>query len=187
MTGTSKRRGVKTSPCACTASSRSRRGTTKPCRTKSRPGGCSKTRGFASTPIPVPHGSWPEAFGYRFQSPDRTIVISGDTRPSDAIAEACSGCDVLMHEVYPATRSWRAARPSGRRITAPFTRPPRSWPRWRARRSRSSSSSITSCTGAPPMRICSGRFARRGIRARWWQAEIWMSTETPHSPKGRLR
>ena len=50
--------------------------------------------------IAVPHGSWPEAFGYRFQTPDRTIVISGDTRPSDAIAEACSGCDVLMHEVY---------------------------------------------------------------------------------------
>jgi ribonuclease BN (tRNA processing enzyme) len=50
--------------------------------------------------IPVPHGSWPEAFGYRFHTPDRSIVISGDTRPSDAIAEACGGCDVLMHEVY---------------------------------------------------------------------------------------
>lgn len=54
--------------------------------------------------VPVPHGSWPEAFGFRFQTPDRTIVISGDTRPSDAIVEACSGCDVLMHEVYSAAK-----------------------------------------------------------------------------------
>lgn len=54
--------------------------------------------------IPVPHGSWPEAFGFRFQTPDRTIVISGDTRPSDAIADACNGCDVLVHEVYSTTR-----------------------------------------------------------------------------------
>jgi ribonuclease BN (tRNA processing enzyme) len=54
--------------------------------------------------IPVPHGSWPEAFGFRFQTADRTVVISGDTRPSDALAEACGGCDVLMHEVYSAAR-----------------------------------------------------------------------------------
>jgi ribonuclease BN (tRNA processing enzyme) len=27
-------------------------------------------------------------------------VISGDTRESDAVSEACNGCDVLIHEVY---------------------------------------------------------------------------------------
>ena len=48
----------------------------------------------------VEHGSWPQAFGYRFDTPDRSIVISGDTRPSPAIAENCRGCDVLIHEVY---------------------------------------------------------------------------------------
>jgi ribonuclease BN (tRNA processing enzyme) len=48
----------------------------------------------------VEHGSWPHAFGYRFETPDRTVVISGDTRPSPAIAENCRGCDVLVHEVY---------------------------------------------------------------------------------------
>jgi ribonuclease Z len=47
----------------------------------------------------VPHGKWPHAYGYRFQTPDRTIVISGDTSPSDAVAAACNGCDVLVHEV----------------------------------------------------------------------------------------
>ena len=56
------------------------------------------------TAIAVPHGSWPEAFGYRFETPERTIVVSGDTRPSDAIADACSGCDLLIHEVYSAEK-----------------------------------------------------------------------------------
>ncbi len=48
----------------------------------------------------VPHSAWKYAFGYRIETPDRTIVISGDTRASSAIAKACNGCDVLIHEVY---------------------------------------------------------------------------------------
>jgi ribonuclease Z len=48
----------------------------------------------------VPHSAWKYAFGYRVETPDRTIVISGDTRASPAIAAACNGCDVLIHEVY---------------------------------------------------------------------------------------
>jgi ribonuclease Z len=48
----------------------------------------------------VPHSGWKYAFGYRIETPDRTIVISGDARPSPAIAAACNGCDVLIHEVY---------------------------------------------------------------------------------------
>jgi ribonuclease BN (tRNA processing enzyme) len=48
----------------------------------------------------VPHGEWPQAFGYRFETPDRTIVISGDTSPAESIVENCNGCDVLIHEVY---------------------------------------------------------------------------------------
>jgi ribonuclease BN (tRNA processing enzyme) len=52
------------------------------------------------TAFPVDHGSWPVAFGYRFETPDRTIVISGDTRPTDTVVQACNGCDILIHEVY---------------------------------------------------------------------------------------
>jgi ribonuclease BN (tRNA processing enzyme) len=48
----------------------------------------------------VNHGSWDQAFGYRFETADRSIVISGDTTYSEAIAKACNGCDVLVHEVY---------------------------------------------------------------------------------------
>lgn len=54
--------------------------------------------------ISVPHGSWPQAFGYAIDAGGRSIVISGDTAPSDAIAEACRGCDVLVHEVYSSDR-----------------------------------------------------------------------------------
>ncbi|MFC1660572.1 MBL fold metallo-hydrolase [Gemmatimonadota bacterium] len=48
----------------------------------------------------VAHGSWPQAFGYRFETPDRTIVISGDTSPTQSVVENCGGCDILVHEVY---------------------------------------------------------------------------------------
>lgn len=48
----------------------------------------------------VQHGAWKHAYGYRFETPDRSIVISGDTAPSNALIEACNGCDLLMHEVY---------------------------------------------------------------------------------------
>lgn len=52
------------------------------------------------TAFSVAHGAWKEAFGYRFDTPDRTIVVSGDTSPTRAIVEQCNGCDVLVHEVY---------------------------------------------------------------------------------------
>ncbi len=52
------------------------------------------------TAFQVAHGSWPFAFGYRFETPDRTVVVSGDTAPTEAVVEACRGCDVLVHEVF---------------------------------------------------------------------------------------
>jgi ribonuclease BN (tRNA processing enzyme) len=54
--------------------------------------------------IAVSHGSWPEAFGFTFKTSDRTIVISGDTRPAPTVAAACNGCDILVHEVYSAEK-----------------------------------------------------------------------------------
>jgi ribonuclease Z len=54
--------------------------------------------------IAVRHGSWAQAFGYAIDTAGRRIVISGDTAPAMAVAEACHGCDVLVHEVYSAER-----------------------------------------------------------------------------------
>ena len=50
--------------------------------------------------FPVLHGSWPNAFGYRFTTPDRVIVVSGDAAKSDAVEAYSKGADVLIHEVY---------------------------------------------------------------------------------------
>jgi len=52
------------------------------------------------TAFDVLHGAWEHAYGYRFETPDRVVVISGDTVPVDEIATQCAGCDVLVHEVY---------------------------------------------------------------------------------------
>jgi ribonuclease Z len=52
------------------------------------------------TAFAVPHADWKYAFGYRIQTPDGVIVLSGDTRASDAIEKQCNACDVLIHEVY---------------------------------------------------------------------------------------
>lgn len=54
--------------------------------------------------FPVSHGSWHHAFGYKFLAPDKTIVVSGDTRPCESLIEAAKGCDILIHEVYCQSR-----------------------------------------------------------------------------------
>jgi ribonuclease BN (tRNA processing enzyme) len=56
------------------------------------------------TAIPVHHGTWAHAFAYRIDGPDRSIVITGDyAPPTDTIAAACNGCDVLVSEAYSAS------------------------------------------------------------------------------------
>lgn len=85
--------------------------------------------------IAVPHGDWRDAFAYRFETHDRTIVVSGDTRASDAIVTACNGCDVLVHEVYSADA---------------FTRRPPEWQRYHARAHTSTTELAALATRARP-------------------------------------
>lgn len=40
------------------------------------------------------------AFGYRFDARDRSIVISGDTAPSDNLIKLAQGADVLVHDAF---------------------------------------------------------------------------------------
>ena len=58
--------------------------------------GCVQVEAFR-----VDHGSL-ESYGYKFEIPDRTVVISGDTSPSQNLVEVAKRCDVLIHEVYSA-------------------------------------------------------------------------------------
>jgi ribonuclease BN (tRNA processing enzyme) len=52
------------------------------------------------TAFRVSHGTVEDAFGYRFETQDKVIVISGDTAPTEAMVEHAKGCDVLIHEAY---------------------------------------------------------------------------------------
>lgn len=63
------------------------------------PGEIYRDMNVAVEAFSVNHGSWP-ALGYKFHTPDRTIVISGDTTPTESGDMAYQGCDVLIHEVY---------------------------------------------------------------------------------------
>ncbi len=46
----------------------------------------------------VEHPLVTDAFAYRFDAPDRSIVISGDTHRSDNLVKLARGADVLVHE-----------------------------------------------------------------------------------------
>ncbi|HEY3885140.1 MAG TPA: MBL fold metallo-hydrolase [Vicinamibacterales bacterium] len=54
----------------------------------------------------VQHPMIPLAFAYRFDCPDRAIVFSGDTRPTDSLIALARGADVLVHEAL-----WLPAAP----------------------------------------------------------------------------
>jgi ribonuclease Z len=64
--------------------------------------------------FPVIHGSWPNAWGFRFTTPDKVIVVSGDCQPSPKVLEYATGADILVHEVYSQTgylnksEAWKA-------------------------------------------------------------------------------
>jgi ribonuclease BN (tRNA processing enzyme) len=83
-----------------------------------KPGAIFRDQNVTVTAFRVQHGDSREAFGYRFDTSDgRSIVISGDTGPTDAVIKACHGCDVLIHEVYS---------------TAGFAKRPPEWQRYHA-------------------------------------------------------
>lgn len=100
-----------------------------------KPGVVYKDKNVTVRAFLVSHGSWAQAFGYRFETPDRTIVISGDCSPSQSVIDNCNGCDVLIHEVYSA---------SG------FARRPPEWQKYHSRYHTSSRELATLATKARP-------------------------------------
>jgi ribonuclease BN (tRNA processing enzyme) len=68
----------------------------------------------------VNHPPVKPAFAYRFDCPDRSIVISGDTAPSDALVELAKGADILVHEVMhlPALDTLIATEPNAKTLRA---------------------------------------------------------------------
>ena len=52
------------------------------------------------TAFAVDHGTWEYAYGYRIETPDKVIVISGDTNYSENLISYSKDADVLIHEVF---------------------------------------------------------------------------------------
>lgn len=50
--------------------------------------------------VEVDHKPVRHAYGFVFESDQAKLVISGDTRPCDALTEAAQGADLLLHEVF---------------------------------------------------------------------------------------
>lgn len=59
-----------------------------------------KDKNLTVSAFKVLHGSFPNSFGFKFKAKDRTIVVSGDTRPCPELIRQARGADILVHEVY---------------------------------------------------------------------------------------
>ncbi len=66
----------------------------------------------------VSHPLVSPALAYRFDGPDRSIVISGDTAPSSDLIDLAHGADVLVHEVLyrPAVDAIAGSAPGSERL-----------------------------------------------------------------------
>lgn len=76
------------------------------------PGVVYDSAGVKVTAFRVDHGPL-VAYGYRFDTPGRVVVISGDTRPSEDLVRASKGADILVHEVYSGSHLKVENRPGG--------------------------------------------------------------------------
>lgn len=77
------------------------------------PGLVYENGGVRVTAVAVPHGALRYAFAYRIDAGGRSVVISGDTRPSAALERLSAGVDVLVHEVYASETLKPEPRPGG--------------------------------------------------------------------------
>jgi ribonuclease BN (tRNA processing enzyme) len=62
--------------------------------------------------FPARHEEMVDSFSYRFDAADRSIVISGDTAPTQALIDHSRGCHVLIHEAYSIAEARNAPRPT---------------------------------------------------------------------------
>ena len=66
----------------------------------------------------VPHPPIKQAYAYRFDAKDRSVVVSGDTAYSPELADFARGADVLVHEVMylPRVEALIKRLPNARRL-----------------------------------------------------------------------
>jgi len=72
----------------------------------------------------VDHGGLLQpAYGYRVDYGGHSVVLSGDTRPTESLVRAAAGADVLVHEVIAAPPALLARSETARRIVGFHTLP----------------------------------------------------------------
>lgn len=81
------------------------------------PGPCYEDERVRVQAFAVDHGRTWLALGYRFDTADRSVVVSGDTAPDERLLAPWEGCDVLVHEVYSA-RGYATRPPEWQRYHA---------------------------------------------------------------------
>lgn len=67
--------------------------------TEVRPGLVYQDGDFKVHAFAVPHGEIKPAFGYKITTPNKSIVISGDTAFGETLIDQAKGVDILVHEV----------------------------------------------------------------------------------------
>jgi ribonuclease Z len=76
------------------------------------------------TAFDVDHGDLIKpSLGYRIDYQGRSVVLSGDTRPSDNLVRFAAGADVLFHEVAAARPELLAISEAARRIIGHHSSP----------------------------------------------------------------
>lgn len=71
--------------------------------------------------IEVDHRPIEPAFGYRISYGGYSVVLSGDTRYSEALIEAAEGADLLIHEVGDGSAEYVRSHPGFQRVMAHHT------------------------------------------------------------------
>ena len=88
------------------------------------PGVVYEKGGVKVTAFEVDHGEPVRpAFGYRIDYGGHSVVLSGDTRPSENLIRVSAGCDVLFHEVAAAPSVLLQQSDVARRIVDHHTTP----------------------------------------------------------------
>jgi len=79
-----------------------------------------QANGVKVTAFLVDHGPVKPAFGYRIDYQGHSVVLSGDTKPSDNLVKFSQGVDVLIHEVGRSKQDPALSGPGNERVPGGF-------------------------------------------------------------------
>jgi ribonuclease BN (tRNA processing enzyme) len=82
------------------------------CVTEFEEGRVAEISGMKVSAFVTPHLPEGHSFGFRFDSRDKTIVLSGDTAPSENVIRHAHGADILVHECVDSRKSNLSSSPA---------------------------------------------------------------------------